>query len=135
MAFTYKVYISSDSKDLDLARDLSKRLEKAGLKVATSTGKADNPRDDKDRIENLRSADEVIFLITDNAIQGNDVLFDLGAADVLEKRLAPVLVGLRPKELPDILRGLDYIKYDELERYIGKLQRKVEKAAKSSEFI
>jgi hypothetical protein len=130
MASTYKIYISSDSKDLDLARDLSKRLEKAGLKVTTSTGKINNPRDDKDRIENLRDADEVILLITDSAIQGNNVLFDLGAADVLEKRLAPVLVGLRPRELPDILKGLDFIKYDELERYIGRLQRRVGEVAK-----
>lgn len=129
---TYNVFISSDSKDLDLARDLLKRLLKAGLGVTTSTGKIDNPRDDKDRIENLKKADEVIFLITNNAIEGNKVLFDLGVADALEKRLAPILVGLRPKELPDIVKGLDFIKYDNLESYIERLRRVAEETSKPS---
>lgn len=128
----YNVFISHDSKDTALARDLLKRLEKAGLMVTTSTGKIDNPRDDKDRIKNLAKADEVIFLITNNAIDGNKVFFDLGVADALEKRLAPVLVGLRPNELPDIVKGLDFIKYDELERYISRLHRIAEAASKPS---
>jgi hypothetical protein len=129
---TYQIFISHDSKDTDLARDLSKRLSKAGLIVITSTGKIDNPRDDKDRIENLKKADEVIFLITNNAIDGNKVFFDLGVADALEKRLAPVLVGLRPKELPDIVKGFDFIKYDELERYIDRLHQIVDATSKPS---
>src|SRR5215210_4796805 len=116
---TYNVFISCESKDRDLARDLSKRLEKAGVKVTNSASKIDNPRDDKDRIKNLQKADEVIFLITNNAIEGNKVLFDLGVANMLDKRLACILVGLKPKELPDIVKGLDFIKYDELERYIS----------------
>lgn len=128
----YTIFISSDNKDTDLARDLSKRLEKAGLMVTTSTGKIGNPRDDKERIESLRKADEVIFLITNNALEGNKVIFDLGVANTLEKRLSPILVGLKPKELPDIVKGLDSIKYEELERYIERLQRRVEETLKPS---
>lgn len=120
---SYNIFISFDSKDTDLARDLSKRLEKAGLTVTTTTGNIYNPRDVKDNIENLKKADEAIFLITNNSIEGKKILFDMGIATSLEKRLAPILVGLRPKELPDIVKGLDFIKYDELERYIGRLQR------------
>ena len=126
----YNVFISFDSKDTDLARDLSKRLEKAGLTVQTSTGKIDNPRDVDDRIENLKKADEVIFLISNNAIDGNKVLFDMGIANGLKKPLTPILVGLRPRELPAIVQGLEFIKYDELERYIGKLQKMVEIVSK-----
>jgi hypothetical protein len=126
----YKIFISFDSKDRDLARDLAKRLEKAGLTVTTPSAKIDNPRDDKVRIENLTKADEVVFLITSNAIEGNKVLFDLGVADALEKRLAPVLLGLRPRDLPDIVKGLDFIKYDELESYIAKLSGVTEAASK-----
>lgn len=128
----YNVFISFDSKDIDLARDLSKRLEKAGLTVTISTAKIDIPRDDKGRIESLKKADEVIFLITNNAIDGNKVFFDMGVADALEKRLAPILVGLRSNELPGIVKGLDLIKYDNLEGYIGKLQRAAEEASKQS---
>jgi len=105
----YSIFISHDSKDNDLARDLLKRLEKAGLSVTTSSGKIDNPRDDKGRIENLKKSDEVVFLLTSNAIDGNKVFFDLGVADALEKRLTPILVGLRPNELPDIVKGLELI--------------------------
>ena len=128
----YNIFISSDSKDLSLARDLSKRLEKAGLGVRTSKGKIDNPRNDKDLVENLRQADEVIFLITNNAIQSANVLFELGFAYAAGKRLAPVLVSLRPKDMPDILKGLDFVKYDELESYISRLRRRVGAIAKPS---
>jgi hypothetical protein len=128
----YKIFISFDSKDLDLARDLSKRLEKVGLTVTSSSSKIDNERLEKGHIEGLIKADEVIFLITNNAIEGKRVFFEMGAADALEKRLATILVGLRPKELPDIFKGLDYIKYDELERYIGRLRHKVEETSKLS---
>lgn len=128
----YTVFISFDNKDRDLAGDLSKRLDKAGLIVLSSASKVDNPRDDVDRIKNLEKADQVIFLITSSAIDGEKVFFDLGVADALEKQLVPVLVGLRPKDLPGILKGLDFIKYDKLEGYINNLQRKVGEAAKTS---
>ncbi len=126
----YNIFISFDSKDRDLARDLSKRLEKAGLTVMSSAGKIDNPRHDTDLFKNLEKADEVIFLITDDATQGTNLLFELGYAYAAGKRLAPVLVGLRPKDMPDILKGLDFIKYDELESYISRLRRKVGEVAK-----
>jgi hypothetical protein len=128
----YNIFISFDNKDRDLARDLSKRLEKAGLTVMSSASKIDNPRRDIDRIKNLEKADEVIFLITDDAIQGRYAFFDLGIAYAMGKRLAPVLVGLRPKDMPDILKGLDFIKYDELESYISRLRRKAGEVAKHS---
>jgi hypothetical protein len=127
-----KVFISFDNKDTALARDLSKRLESAGLTVTTSTVKIDTPRDDKGRLENLKKADEVILLITYNAIDGNTVLFDLGFADALEKRLVPILVGLKPNELPDIVKGLPFIKYDNLESYIQRLQLVAEETSKLS---
>jgi hypothetical protein len=126
----YTIFISFDNKDRDLAGDLSKRLDKAGLIVLSSASKVDNPRDDVDRIKNLEKADQVIFLITSHAIDGKKVFFDLGVADALEKQLVPVLVGLRPKDMPDILKGLNFVKYDELERYISRLQRRVGEVAK-----
>jgi hypothetical protein len=129
---SYNIFISADSKDTDLARDLCKRLDGAGLTVTTSAGKIDNPREDKKRIANLKKADEVIFLITNGALEGKKILFDLGCATSLKKRLAAVLVGLRPKELPSIVQGLDFITYDELEGYIDRLRRQVEEASKPS---
>jgi TIR domain-containing protein len=123
----YNIFISSDGKDADLARDLSKRLMKAGLTATTSPNKTD-----RDRIENLKKADEVIFLLTTNSLESYNVFFDMGAAYEMNKRLAPVLVGVRVKDLSAIVKGLDFIKYDELERYISKLQRRVKKSSKSS---
>ena len=128
----YSIFISFDNKDRDLSGDLSERLKRAGLTVLSSASKFVNPRDDVDRIKNLEKADQVIFIITSNAIDGEKVFFDLGVADALGKELVPVLVGLRPKDLPGILKGLDFIKYDKLEGYINNLQRKVGEAAKPS---
>jgi DNA-binding response OmpR family regulator len=119
----YNVFISFDSKDTALSRDLTKRLEKAGMTVTIA-------KDPKDSIEKLEEADEVIFLITNNAMKGKKILYDMGIATSLEKRLVPILVDMKPNQLPDIVKGLDFIKYDDLERYIGRLQRAATKASK-----
>jgi DNA-binding response OmpR family regulator len=119
----YNVFISFDIKDRALARDLTKRLEKAGMTVTIA-------EDPKDSIEELKKADEVIFLITNNAMEGKKILYDMGIATSLEKRLVPILVDMKPNQLPDIVKGLDFIKYDDLERYIGRLQRAAAEASK-----
>ena len=119
----YNVFISFDSRDTALSRDLTKRLEKAGMTVTIS-------KDPKESIEKLKKADEVIFLITNNAMKGDKILYEMGIATSLEKRLVPILVDMKPNQLPDIVKGLDFVKYDDLERYIGRLKRAAEEASK-----
>jgi hypothetical protein len=128
----YNIFISSNNKDIDLARDLAKRLEKAGVTAITSTGKIDNPQGVKERVDSLKKVDEVVFLLTTNSVGGKKLLFDMGAASSEGKRLTPITLGLKPKELPDIISGLDIIKYEDLESYISKLQQMIEEASKTA---
>lgn len=127
---SYNIFISFDSKDTDLARDLSKRLEKAGVTVTMPTRGIDKPEGVKDRIDDLRKANGAVFLITNNSIGGKTILFDMGIASQLGKQIMPVIQGVKQKELPDIVKGLEFIKYEDLERYISKLKRMVDEAAK-----
>lgn len=124
----YNIFISSNSKDTDLARDLSKRLEKAGVSVITSSGKIDKPEGIKGRIESMKKADEVIFLVTGNAINGKKLLFDMGVATSEGKQMTAIIRGLKPKDLPDIIRDVQSIRYEDLERYIERLQRTVQQS-------
>lgn len=128
----YNIFISCDSKDTDLARDLSKRLEKAGATVTLSTHKMDKPDGVKERVESMTKADEIICLVTKNSIDGKRLLFDMGVATTMRKRLTSVILGLKPKDLPDIMRNLEFIKYEDLERYISRLRRMVDDASKQS---
>jgi hypothetical protein len=45
-----------------------------------------------------------------------DIDLELGAASSLRKRVTPVVVGMKPGDVPSLIKGLLYIKYPDLER-------------------
>jgi nucleoside 2-deoxyribosyltransferase len=121
----YKVFISSARRDIDLARDLAKRLEKAGLTVSLPIGSSDTGEDVRAKINSeLHKADEVIVILTPNSLDSKWLLFEMGVATSLDKQLTPLVQGVEPKELPPIIKQMDYVKYADLERYISKLKQR-----------
>jgi len=125
----YRVFISSTWKDVDLARDLAHRLESAGIKV-NSVDKAavsDEPLPSKSTRE-LSHADEVFVILTHESVNSSNLMFEIGAASSLRKRITPVVVGLKPSKVPSLIRNLKYIKYPDLERYIADLEKRAKAA-------
>jgi hypothetical protein len=121
---TRKIFISSSSGDSDLARDLAKRLDQPGLKVVTPAEGADGGNTIKARIsEALRTADEIVFILTKNSVDSQRLLFEMGAATSLEKHVTVLIQGVEHEELPDIIKQMDYVKYADLEQFIAKLQQ------------
>jgi len=125
----YKVFISSTLKDLDLARDLAHRLESAGVKVnlddkAAVSGEAIPIKITRE----LSHADEVFVILTDESVNSSKLMFEIGAASSLRKRITPVVVGLEPSKVPSLIKSLKYIKYPDLGRYIADLERRAKAA-------
>ena len=125
----YKVFISSTLKDIDLARDLAHRLASTGIKVnsvdkALVSGAAIPIKIARE----LRHADEVFVILTDESVNSSSLMFEIGAAASLRKRITPVVVGLEPSEVPSLIKHLKYVKYPDLGRYIADLERRAKAA-------
>jgi hypothetical protein len=125
---SYSVFISSKRKDLDVAQDLAKRLDKAGLKVITPVKSIDDSENFKKRIDSLKKADEVLVLVTVNSVDSKRLTFDMGVATSLEKRLTPIVLGVQSKKLPSIFKEMDYIKYADMDSFISKLKQRAEES-------
>jgi hypothetical protein len=125
---SYKVFISSTSKDIDLAQDLARRLKTAGIDVnALETATARETISSKIN-RDLSQADEVFVILTDESVNNSNLMFELGVASSLRKRVTPIIVGLKPGNVPSLIKSLSYIKYPDLERYIARLERRVKAA-------
>lgn len=129
---SYKVFISSTNEDLDLdlARDLYQRLKKAGIEVY-SVHKAGAVGDyiATSLKEGLSKADEVVTIVTSNSAKSPGLMSELGMAFSLHKQVTPVLVGLKPTDLPSIIKHTKFIKYADLNKYISQLEKRAKKAA------
>ena len=123
---SYKVFISSALKDIDLARDLAHRLESAGVKV--NSGKTSAESISSKITRELSSADEVFVILTNESINNSNLMFEIGAASSLRKRITPVVVGLDPSNVPSLIRSLKYIHYADLEGYIADLEKRARAA-------
>jgi TIR domain len=128
---SYKVYIGSSQRDVDLARDLAKRLEKAGLEVLMPAEKAGEDFMAKMN-SNLRKANEVIVILTKNSIDSRKLLFAMGAATALDKPLTPIIQGVKREKLPTLIRQMESVKYADLERYISKLKQRANVASEAA---
>jgi ABC-type uncharacterized transport system substrate-binding protein len=123
----YKVFISSTLKDVDLARDLAHRLESAGIRV-NSLGKPSTESISSKITRELSNADEVFVILTDESINNSNLMFEIGAASSLRKRITPIVVGLETSKVPSLIQNLKYIKYSDLERYIADLEKRAKAA-------
>ncbi len=122
----YKVFISSTSRDIDLARDLAQRLDKTDAKVSLSSAEAAS--NEEPVITGvgraLREADEVILILTNNAVNNSGVLFDMGAAFSMRKRVTPVVIGVEPDDLPPVIKQMPYVKYGDLQNFLADLEKR-----------
>jgi hypothetical protein len=125
----YKVFVSSTLKDLDLALDLAHRLENAGIKVNSVDKTAISGEAIPIKItRELSHADEVFVILTNDSVNSSKLMFEIGAASSLRKRITLVVVGLEPSKVPSLIKNLKYIRYPDLERYIADLEKRAKAA-------
>ena len=124
---SYQIFISHDNRDVELARDLKRRLEEAGARAIVLGDEISEGANIRSINSALREANEVIILLTDNSANNSNVMYELGVADSLDKRVTPVIVNEGVEQrLPMI--GRHFIRYAELPKYISALKRRVKAA-------
>lgn len=131
-----KIFISSSPGDSDLAQDLAVRLNKSGLKVVKVVTPSDGT-DAREFVEAvlrkaLRGVGEVIIILTKSSLNNQWLALEMGVATSLGQHITPLIQGIEPKELPELIRQMDYVKYADLDEYISKLQRSLEEPSKSA---
>lgn len=117
-----KVFISHSSADRWIAEKISEDVEKLGVETFLDAQNIETGDDFDEEIRNqLLACDEIVIIISPAALKSQWVMMELGAARTLRKRLALVLVGVSPNELPSpvnrhLARDLNQIRdyYDEL---------------------
>lgn len=125
----HKIFVSFSSKDRDLARDLTTRLKQAGVEPTSSELTVPAGTDFvKMFMDRLQRADEMIVILSTNSVDNQWVMFEIGAASSLRKKITPLVVGLDKNQLPAVIQQLDYIKYDKVADYIANIQRHVKAA-------
>ena len=118
----YNVFISASHKDRDLARDLARRLKEVSVGVTYSELTASvGSNYEKTVMGLLKSADEIIVILSSNSVDNFWMMFEIGAASSLRKKITPVVVGLEKQELPPVIQQLKYIRYDKLSEYISRI--------------
>ena len=121
---SHKVLISASYKDRDLARDLARRLKKAGVH-STYSELALSPGSEYEKtfMNLLKDADEMVLILSSHSVDNLWMMFETGAASSLRKTITPVVVGLAKQELPPVIKQLKYITYDKLSDYIANIER------------
>jgi len=119
----YSVSISSSYKDRDLARDVARRVKEAGVSVTSEVTLSAGSEYEKIIMDQLKNADEIIVILSGNSVDNLWMMFEIGAASSLRKKITPVVVGLEQEELPPVIKQLKYIRYNEVSDYISKLER------------
>jgi TIR domain-containing protein len=126
---SHKVFISASHKDRDLARDLEHRLHEAGVPVTYSELTLSiGSNYEKTFMNLLKAADEIIVILSRNSVDNLWMMYEIGAASSLRKKITPVIVGLENQELPPVIKQLKFIRYDKLSEYISNIERSAQAA-------
>jgi TIR domain len=127
---SYQVLISSTPKDRDLAENLAQSVRDVGapvLSVEQTPTRGEAIDFDLRRL--LRKADEVVLILTDRSLNNPYLLYEMGAAFSLHKRVISILVGIEESEIPPLIAELGYVRYADLRRYLSELEQRVRSSA------
>jgi hypothetical protein len=126
---SYKVFVSSTHKDLEVAREVANRLENLGLKVYSVERNAVGGDNILTKAkQSMSNADEVLLIVTNNSVNSQGLASEMGLAFSLNKHITPVVKGVKKNELPPLLRHMDYVKYEELSKYLSKVAKRANAA-------
>jgi len=126
---SYKIFISSTHKEIKVARELADKLEKLGVKVYSVERNAQAGDNIITKAkQGLSNADEVFLIVTNNSVNSQGLASEMGLASSLHKPVTPIVKGLKKNELPPMLQGMKYIKYEELPKYLSLLAKRANAA-------
>jgi hypothetical protein len=126
-----RVFISHSHQDDELARDLARRLRKAGLEPLLDVTDISAGSDRKKKLrEQIREADALLFLITPAALRSGWMMAELGMAEGFERIIVPVTAGLKSVDLPAPFQTYQAVPFDEVDGAISMLAEQLTGAAR-----
>jgi len=128
----YSVFISATRADIELARDIARRIKEAGVRVFPVEKSATLGQNILSTFKKeLHEADEVIVLLTGRSVDSPSIISEIGAAHGLNKRVTPILINVEPRQVPPFV-SKDYVKFTDLPKYISGLRKRAEEERSSA---
>lgn len=106
MSKCFDIFLSYSSQDSNIAKELQAKLQAASLTcfMAEKDIKV-SQKWETQIVDALRTADQILILITPRSVSSKWVMLESGAAWVLKKKLVPVLMFCKPDELPEPIKN------------------------------
>jgi hypothetical protein len=118
----HRVFISHSSKNIELVRDIARRLRNAGFEPEIASGDMAAGTEWKNAVrQGIREADAVLFLLTPESLASDWTMTELGLAEGFERRVLPVTVGVTKRDLPAPLKSYKTVPFDRLDQAISQL--------------
>lgn len=117
-----RLFISHSSTDSWIARKVAEDLERLGITVFLDAKDLESGDVFDEAIsEEIRRTDEMLVIISPAALKSMWVILEFGAAQVLRKRLIPILVNVSPNELPHPINRYIARDINQIEKYYSEL--------------
>jgi hypothetical protein len=117
----YKIFLSFSAKDTAIANSLKKQLAKVGAEVSTADPRVEGSEIRLHIADAMRQSDVVIAIVSKHSARNQWLSFEVGAAAGLGKKILPVIVGIRPSELPPVLNSFQAVELDEFPKFVARL--------------
>ena len=121
-----KVFISHSTADSWIARRISEDLNALGVETFLDAKDIETGASIDDSIrDHLTESDEMLMLLSPIALKSHWVLMEIGGANVLKKRLIPIMLHVPLNELPQPI--VKYLARDlnDIERYYDEVKKRV----------
>jgi len=129
---SYRIFISFAMKDKDVADSFADEIKHTGAEIIGAEGIAESANIKNRLTEAMRKSDEIVVIITKNSANSAWVNYEVGAATALGKRITPILVRIEPSDLPPVLRSVEGVKLENLNRYVKQLLQNVQSGSDTS---
>lgn len=120
---TYDSFVSFSFANSDRAGDLAARIERSNMRPFLAIHSIQGGDDFAESIRSgLTDSAEIALLVSKASLASEWVITEWGAAWVLRKRITPILLDVSIGDLPDRLRRLQCIQWDESDTYVTQLK-------------
>lgn len=119
------VFVSHATYDKWIARVICEKVENLGIKTFRDDRDIEGGDSIPDVIkQNLRECRELLVLLTPQSLNREWVLLEIGMADILGKRIIPILYHVDLEQIPGILSDRRTYHLSDLDAYLIELEQR-----------
>jgi hypothetical protein len=129
----YRVFLSHSSHDTFIARHLRERIRAINVDVWLDVvDLAGGEVVGTAVLEEIRRSDELLVLVSAASVNSHWVIAEVGIAMGTNKYITPMLVSLKPSDLPGPIRDRNPRTLNDLDVYLEELRARVSQAVRSA---